>query len=66
MMSLMWVGMYRCIRKYVGKGLFMILIICRYGEILVVVGILIIFLGNAYYWCIRISRPPLGLVLEFS
>ena len=41
------VGMYKCIRKYVGSGEFVILIICMYGEILVVRGILMMFPGNA-------------------
>jgi hypothetical protein len=40
----------------------MILIICRYGEMLAVVGILVIFPRNAYCWYIRVSRPPLGLL----
>jgi hypothetical protein len=61
-MSSVWVGMYRCIRKYVDRGWFVILIICKYGVILVVVGILVIFPGNAYCWCIRVNRPPLGLL----
>jgi hypothetical protein len=45
-MSSMWVGMYRCSKKYVGRGWFVILIICRYGDMLVVVGILEIFPRN--------------------
>jgi hypothetical protein len=45
-MSSMCVGIYRCIRKYVDSGWFMILIICRYGEMFVVRGILVIFHGN--------------------
>ena len=36
--------------------------ICRCGEMFVVVGILLMFPGNAYCWCNRISRPPLGLL----
>jgi hypothetical protein len=39
--------MYRCISKYVRRGWFVIFIICRYGEILAVVGILVIFPRNA-------------------
>jgi hypothetical protein len=31
-MSSMWIGMYRCSRKYVKRGWFVILIICRYGD----------------------------------
>jgi hypothetical protein len=46
-MSSMWVGMYRWNRKYGERGWFDILIICKYGEILVVVGILVILPGNA-------------------
>jgi hypothetical protein len=61
-MSSMWVGMYRCIRKYVERGWLAILIICRYGDISSVVGILVILPGNAYSWCIRVSSPPLGLL----
>jgi hypothetical protein len=38
-MSSMCVGMYRCIRKYVTRGWFVILIICRYGEMFVVRGV---------------------------
>jgi hypothetical protein len=45
----------------VGRGWFVILIICRYGEISLVVRILVIFPGNAYFWCIKVSRLPLGL-----
>jgi hypothetical protein len=39
--------MYRWNRKYGERGWFDILIICKYGEILVVVGILVILPGNA-------------------
>ena len=46
-MSSMCVGMYRCIRKYVTRGWFVILIICRYGEMFVVRGVLMILPGNA-------------------
>jgi hypothetical protein len=56
------VGIYMCIKKYVGSGWFVIFIIWRYGEMFVVVGILVIFPGNAYCWWISISRPPLGFV----
>jgi hypothetical protein len=49
-MSSMCVGIYRCSKKYVGRGWFVILIICRYGDMLVVVGILEIFPGNVYCW----------------
>jgi hypothetical protein len=58
----MWVGMYRCIRKYARRGLVSNLMICRYGDISLVVGILVILPGNAYSWCIRVSSPPLGLL----
>jgi hypothetical protein len=61
-MSSMWVGMYRCIWKYGEKGWLAILIICRYGDISLVVGILVILPRNAYSWCIRVSSPPLGLL----
>jgi hypothetical protein len=46
-MSSLWVGMYRCIKKYVERGWFVSLIICRYGEMLAVVGILVMLPGNA-------------------
>jgi hypothetical protein len=46
-MSSMCVGMYRCIRKYVDSGMFVILIICKYGEMFVVRGILVMFPRNA-------------------
>jgi hypothetical protein len=46
-MSSMCVGMYSCMRKYVGRGWFVILIICRYGKMFVVRGVLMIFPGNA-------------------
>jgi hypothetical protein len=59
-MSSVWVGMYMCIRKNVERGWFVILMICRYGEMFVVVGILLMFPGNAYCWYIRISRPLWG------
>jgi hypothetical protein len=48
MMSSMWVGMYRCIRKYGVRGWLVILIICRYGDISSVVAILVMLHGNAY------------------
>jgi hypothetical protein len=62
MMSSMYVGMYRCIRKYGVSGWLVSLIICKYGEISSMVGILEILLENAYCWYIRVSRPPLGLL----
>jgi hypothetical protein len=62
MMLSMWVGIYRLIRKYEARGRLVILIICRYGHMSSVVGILVIFLGNVYSWCIRVSNPPLGLL----
>jgi hypothetical protein len=57
-MSSMWVGMYRCIRECMVRGWFVILIICRYGDMSLVVGILEIFPGNVWFWCIRVSRLP--------
>jgi hypothetical protein len=42
----MWLGMYRCNREYVGRGWFVILIICTYGDMLLVVGILETFPGD--------------------
>jgi hypothetical protein len=54
--------MYRCIKKNVVRGWFVILMICRYGKILMVEGILVIFPRNVYCWCINVSSPPLGLL----
>ena len=62
MMSSISVGMYRCIRKYGVSRRLVIFIICKYGEISLVVGILVILPRNAYFWCIRLNRPPLGLL----
>ena len=45
--SSMCVGKYRFIKKYVESGVFVILIICRYGEMFVVRGVLVIFPGYA-------------------
>jgi hypothetical protein len=45
-----------------GRGWFVILIICRYGDMLLVVWILEIFPGNVWFWCIRVSRLPRGLL----
>ena len=46
-MSFACVGMYMCIKKYVGSGIFAILIICRYGDMFAVKGVLVMFPGNA-------------------
>ena len=46
-MSSICVGMYTCIKEYVGSGVFVILIICKYGEMFVVRGILVMFPRNA-------------------
>jgi hypothetical protein len=54
--------MYRCIRKYVERGRLAILIICKYGDISSVVGILVILPRKAYSWRIRVSSLPLGLL----
>ena len=45
-MSSMCVGMYKYIKKYVGSGELVILIICRYGKMFVVKGILVILPEN--------------------
>jgi hypothetical protein len=47
-MLAMWVGMYKCIRKYETRNWLEILIICRYGDMFSVVRILMMLLGNAY------------------
>jgi hypothetical protein len=49
LMSSLWVGIYKYIRKYVESRWFVSLIICRYGEMLAVVGILVIFPGNVCF-----------------
>ena len=41
--------MYRCIREYMERGWFVILIICRYGNMWLVVGILEKFPGNTWF-----------------
>lgn len=52
---------YICgIFSHVCNGLLSILIICRYGDISLGVGILVILPGYAYFWCISVRRPPLA------
>ena len=58
-MSSMCVGMYMCIISQGISGWLFIFIICRYGEILTGVGILVIIPGNANLLWISVSRPPL-------
>ena len=53
------VGIYICMINHRVSGWLFICIICRYGEILAGVGILVTFFGNAYLLWIRVSRPPL-------
>jgi hypothetical protein len=62
MISSIGEGMYKCITRYVRRVWFAILIICKYGEMSSMVGILVILLGNTYCWCIIVNRPPLGLL----
>ena len=46
--SSMCVGIYMCMISQGSCGWLFILIICRYGEMLAGVGILVTFPGNAY------------------
>ena len=52
-------GIYMCIISQGISGWLFIFIICRYGEILAGVEILMTFPGNAYLLWISVSRPPL-------
>jgi hypothetical protein len=65
----MWVGMNRCIRKYVERGWLAILIICRYGDISLVVGILVILPGMRILGVLELVVHLWGyylVVLEFG
>ena len=53
------VGIYICRISQGVRGWLFIFIICRYGEMLAGVGILLTFPGNAYLLWINVSRPPL-------
>ena len=52
------IGIYMCMISQGISGWLFILMICRYGEIFVGVGILVTFPGNAYFAWINVSRPP--------
>ena len=54
------VGIYMCSMSQGWRGWFLSLIICRYGDIDGGVGILVILSGNAYWWWIKVRRPPLA------
>ena len=60
------VDIYMCMISQGISGWLFNLIICRYGEIFTGVGILVIFLGNAYFLLINVSRPPLPGVIGHS
>ena len=36
--------------------------ICKYGKMFARDGVFVIFFGNAYFWFINISKPPLASV----
>ena len=57
-----WVGIYIWIISHGVSGWLFIIMICRYGEILAGVGILVTFPGNAYLLWISVSRPPRPVV----
>ena len=52
--------MYMCIISHGCKGLLLIFIICKYGEISAGVGILVRLPGYAYFLFTSVSRPPLA------
>ena len=51
-MSSKCVGIYMCIINHGCCRWLLIFIICRYGEMFVGVGILVILQGKAYFYCI--------------
>ena len=53
------VGIYMCMISQSISGWLFIFIICRYGEILAGVEILVTFPRNAYLLWISVSMPPL-------
>ena len=59
-MSSKWEGIYMCRISHGCSGAFCICMICRYGEILAGVGILVIFPGYAYLLFIRVRSLPLA------
>ena len=52
--------MYICIISHSCSGLFLICIICRYGDMFAGDGIFVMCPGNAYFWFMSVSRPPLA------
>ncbi len=52
------VGIYMCMISHGKSGWLFIFIICKYGDILDGVGILVTFPGKAYLLCINVSSPP--------
>ena len=50
---------YMCMISHGKSGWLFIFIICKYGDMLAGVGILLTFPGKAYLLCISVSRPPL-------
>ena len=59
LMSSTCVGIYMCIISHGCRGWFLIVIICKYGEISAGVGILVMFPGYAYSLFMSVSSPPL-------
>ena len=64
-MSSKWDGIYMCRISHGCRGVFRICIICKYGEISVGVGILVMFPRYAYLLFIRVRSPPLAGVYGF-
>ena len=60
LISSIWEGMYRCIINHSCNGWFFICMICKYGEMFVGDGILLMFPGKVYFWLMSVSRPPLA------
>jgi hypothetical protein len=51
-------GIYRCRMRIGIKGVLLILIICRYGDISGLVGIFVMLFGWVYLLLIIVSNPP--------
>ena len=59
-MSSVCEGIYMCIINQGWRGWLFISNICKYGDILAGVGILVMFPGCAYVLFISVRRPPLA------
>ena len=58
--SSLWDGMYICIISQDCNGWFFICIICRYGDMFIGDGILVMLPGKAYLLFISARSPPLA------